>query len=251
MPFFKALGNAVMWAIGDDDDDAMTAIRAMLPEGWIRDLVTYGLPGVAGVDISGSLSLDFPREWYEILGVPYAAYKDTLNMVQSWKAGQTTRAIAESPITPMMVRNAMRGLDLYTEGQMTRSGRPINSPDKIGPRKIDSVDLFKKSVLGFQPVEISKGYAQSQALDKAMDKADNKKKYLSDRYVNAIMRNDESEQKAVWIEVEKWNDEISRSGKPHLMIDLKGGIMSRMRQPIQTIPKAMRGNALSTAEAWR
>ena len=250
-PFFKALGSAVMWALGDDDKDAMTAIREQLPNTWIRDLLTYGLPGVAGVDISGSLSLDMPREWYEILGVPYAVYKDTLNMIESWKSGQTMRAVAESPITPMMVRNAMRGLELYTTGQHTRSGRPLNAPGEVGPRKIDEIDLMKKAALGFQPIEISKGYAQSQALNKAMDKADEKKKYLSDRYVNAMIRDNKSEMSEVLAEVFAWNEKMYQDGKPHLAIDLRGSIKARLAQPIQKIPKAMRGNALRTAEAWQ
>jgi hypothetical protein len=239
-----------MWALGRDDEDAMTAIREVVPD-WARDTVTYGLPGAAGVDISGSLSLDMPREWYELLGVPYAAYKDTLNMVESWKSGQPGRAIAESPVTPIMVRNAMRGIDTYVYGQYTRSGRPINAPGEYGPRKIDEFDLVKKVALGFQPIDIVKGYSQTKALDKALDMVDSKKKYLSDRYANAIITNNESEQKQVWIEVAKWNERMLADGKPHLVIDLKRSIESRMRQPIQTIPKQQRGNALRTAWAWQ
>jgi hypothetical protein len=250
MPFFQAMSNALMWAMGDDDKDAMTAIRENVPE-WARDLITYGLPGAAGVDISGSLSLDMPREWYEVLGVPYAAYKDTLNMVESWRSGQTMRAVAESPITPMMVRNAMRGIEFYTTGQHTRSGRPINAPGEVGPRKIDEVDLMKKADLGFQPVEISKGYAMSRAVDKAMEVSDAKRKVLSDRYVNAMITGNSDGMNAVIDEVIKWNEKMIEDGKAHMVIDLKQSIKARLRQPIQVIPRTMRGNALRTAEAWQ
>jgi len=112
-PFFKAFTEAMQWALGDDDEDTMTKIIGWMPQKWMRDLTVFGLPGVFGYDISGSLGIDIPRDWGELLGVPYAAWEDTVRMTESWKAGQKFRAISESPITPIPVRNAMRGWELY------------------------------------------------------------------------------------------------------------------------------------------
>ncbi|MCK5421244.1 MAG: hypothetical protein KAJ08_03730, partial [Deltaproteobacteria bacterium] len=40
LPFFKAFSEALMWAMGDDDEDALTNIRAAMPADWLKDLVT-------------------------------------------------------------------------------------------------------------------------------------------------------------------------------------------------------------------
>lgn len=249
-PFFTAMAATMMWALGNDDEDAMTKIRESVPTG-MRDLATYGLAGAAGVDISGSLTFDMPQGWKDLIGVPASVVDDAWNMVESWKSGQYLRAIAESPATPMFVKNAIMGAIYYTYGQHTRSGRPINAPGEVGPRKIDEVDLMKKVALGFQPVEISKGYAQHRALDKALDKVNATRKSLSDRFVNAMIRNDTDGQNRVITEVVAWNERMVSEGKPHMLIDLKQGIVSRLRQPIQTVPKSMRGNALRMTEAWQ
>jgi hypothetical protein len=254
MPFFDVFAKAVMMAFGDDDKDAMTAIRESLPEEWMRNTATYGLPGLAGVDLQGSLALDFPKSWAEILGVPYAAYKDTVNMVDSWTSGQKLRAVAESPITPIMVRNAMRGIELYTLGQFTRSGRPLNSPDQTGPRKIDEYDLVAKAAFGFQPTAISSGYAESQAIDQAIQYVKSHQSKIADRWVNAMNNKDDEGMKDAMVDLLKWNEKQAAADKPHLQITtemFKASIRARLMQPGQKIPKNLRAEAMGDSKTWQ
>ncbi|MEA1884142.1 MAG: PLxRFG domain-containing protein, partial [Thermotogota bacterium] len=151
IPFFKALSEVIKWAQDDDDEDMLTEIRSKMPNKFMQDMVVYGLSGaVGGFDLSGSLSIEVPRNFKEIVGVPYSMYEDSINMVRSVKAGNVYRAVSETPFTPIVMRNAMRGIELYTKGQRTRGGKAINVPGKREPRKITGVEAIKKTVLGLQ-----------------------------------------------------------------------------------------------------
>jgi hypothetical protein len=250
-PFFKVFTDALMWAIDREDEDFMTKTRENLPYNWLRDLVTYGLPGIGGIDLSGSLSIEVPRNWMDILGVPYAAMEDTVNTYKSWKSGQKFRAISETPFTPMVMRNAMRGLDLYVYGQTTRSGKAISEPGKAEPKKITTPQAIKKAALGLQPTELSKGYAAYQASQKAEDVVESKKKYFANRFVNAIRTGNVAEQDRVAEEIRQWNLDVIERNKAHLYIDIRDMVWMRMQPSIKSVPKRMRGNVLRTSEAWQ
>jgi hypothetical protein len=250
-PFFKLLGDMLMSAIGKEDEDALTKIRENLPHNWTRDLVTYGLPGIGGIDMSGSLSIEFPRSWIDVFGVPYATYEDSLNTIESWKSGQKFRALSESPVTPIVVRNLFRGIDLYVYGQTTRSGRAISKPTEVSPQKLTLVQAIRKAGLGLQPTTLSSGYAAYQASRKAQTVINDKKKYFANRYVNAIRKNDNAEMKRIGAEIAQWNKDAIKIGKPYLVIDIRKMIESRLRPAIKTQPKMMRPNVLRISEAWQ
>jgi N12 class adenine-specific DNA methylase/predicted RNA methylase len=249
-PFFDDMLNALLWVIGKDDKDAMTLVRSVFPKTWMKDLVTYGLPGLAGMDFSGSLSIEFPKNWVDIIGVPYSIYDDTTKMAESWKSGQKFRAISETPFTPMSMRNAMRGIELYTQGQMSRSGRDINAPGKPGPRKITGREAIQKSLFGIQPTSVSKGYGAYQAQRKTEDFVSKKKKRFADRYANALKRGDEQERANIIKEIQAWNDNARKSGNPQNVIDLRDAIRSRLKPGIKSIPRNLRGKALDIHEQW-
>jgi len=250
-PFFKVLAEGLMWALGDDDEDAMTNIRGWFASDWLKDLVTYGIAGGAGVDVTGSMSIEVPRDWKDIIGVPYAILEDSMNSIDSLKSGQTFRALSETPFTPMVARNAMRGFELFTKGQRTRSGRDINVPGKVGPRKITGAEAVGKAVLGFQPTAMSKGYAGYRARSKAADVLNAKKKRFADRYVNAMKQYDYPEMQQVLGEVMQWNQGVIEQGKTHMVINIKSMIQSRLKPGIKSIPKQMRVNALRVGQQWQ
>ena len=250
IPFFKAFSEMLYSVLGWDDDDAMTDIRKQLPQNWIRDLVVYGLPGAGGVDISGSLSIEMPTSWKDLAGIPYAVGEDTWNSYKSWKSGQRLRALSEMPFTPISVRNALRGLELYTSGQYTRSGRAISAPGKTEAQQLTATEMVEKSVLGFQPVKLSKGYAAYSALDKSRVFVENKKRELADKYVNALRRNDEKGKQDAMKSIQEWNQKASEAGKNYLMIDPIPSIKSRLRPSMLSIPKQQRQNAMNTYKAW-
>jgi hypothetical protein len=249
VPFAKDLMQAALSAAGEDDKDAMTEIRKLVPEEWMKDMIVYGLPGAGGVDLTGSLSIEFPRGWNELLGIPYAVYDDTNKMIKSWKSGQKYRAVSESPITPISMRNAMRAVELASTGQRTRSGRDINYPGEVGPRKITKSQATLKA-LGFQPTSVSKGYAAYEA-ESRVGAIDEKKSRYADRYVNALRRNDKDEMKKILSEINDWNKKAVKSGNWHRIINIRNAISSRLATGMSNIPKNQRKRAMEIYKEWQ
>lgn len=251
IPFFDAFSKSLMWAMGGDDEDPYTKARAVMPNDWLKDLVVYGLPGVAGADLTGSLSIEVPRSWGDLLGVPFAAWEDTVNMVESLKSGQTFRAISETPLTPIAVRNAMRGIELYRKGQRTRGGKDINLAGEVGPKKITALESYLKSLLGLQPVSVSKGYGAYRATKALQEGVSRRKTKFADRFMNAYNDDDRDGMEAVLREVAEWNEAAAKEGKYWKLIDLRQTLKRRRQVNLLQIPKLMRGRALKIAEEWR
>jgi hypothetical protein len=222
-----------------------------MPANWLKDLVVYGLPGVAGVDITGSIGIEVPTGWKDILGVPYAVGEDFVNTMDSLKAGNNWRALSETPFTPVAIRNAMKGIELYTEGQRTRGGKNINFLGEQGARKINAAEAIAKGALGLQPVSSSKAYAAHEAVQGIKEGISDKKRNWADRYVNAVRRSDEKEKLKIRAEVGAWNQKAREEGKLWRIIDISEMIMSRMREGgLEQIPKNMRREALKMTREW-
>lgn len=250
IPFFKAVSEVLLWASDDDEEDAYTKARRLAPYDWLKDLIVYGLPGAAGADLTGSLSIEIPRNWKDIMGVPYSIIEDTANTVKSLQSGAKFRALSETPFTPISVKNAMRGIELYTKGQRSRGGKEINYTGKVGARKITGVEAFMKSLLGLQPVSVSKGYGAYKATARLRSKIAEKKSKFVDRLVNAMGSNDRKEIDGIYREIADWNDKAQRAGKYYKMIDVRRSLEMRFRGNIKGIPRAMRGRALDISKEW-
>ncbi|OGW44444.1 MAG: hypothetical protein A2Y66_01755 [Nitrospirae bacterium RBG_13_41_22] len=251
IPFFKAFSEALLWALDKDDEDVFTKVRGVLPNQWTRDIVTYGLPGVAGVDFTGSLSIEVPTGWKDLIGVPYSFIEDTMNTTESLKSGAGWKALSETPFTPLSARNAMRGIELYTTGQRTRGGKDINYPGQPGPRKITGMEALGKSLLGLQPVSVSKGYGSYKANQQVQEYVKNKKQKFVDRYINAFKDEDQEKMQKIIGEVNKHNEQVVREGKPYLQIYIFDAVKNRLRPSIQSIPKNLRNKALEISETWQ
>lgn len=253
MPFFGVLAGAFMWALGDDDEDPMTKVREMMPTPFTRDLVSHGLIGAAaGADITGSIAIEVPRKWSDIIGVPYSVGEDIYNTASSLKSGQVYRALSETPITPMAIKNAMRGVELFTTGQRSRSGKDINYPGEKGPRKIGGGEAVMKSVLGLQPLSVSKGYEAYQSAGKLKDAISERKRQWADRYVNAVRRGDRREQNLIEKEIREWNQKARAEGRTYRIVDIRKMIRSRMDEDnMKSMPRAMRGRVRDIAAGWQ
>ena len=252
LPFFKLLSDALYWAFGKDEDDPMTDIREVMPNEWVKDMVTYGLPGVLGGDLTGSISIEFPRNWADIVGVPYSIGEDVINTIKALKSGSTYRAISGSPITPIVVRNAMRGAELYLEGQRTRSGRDINYPGEPGPKKITAKEAIQKGVIGLQPTSVSKGYASYQAISNMEKSIQEKKTAWADQFVNAFRSGDKAKMQAIIKKQNNWNLKAGKQKKAWKGIDITKSVNRRLETGgLIGIPQLMRKRALEIAKQWK
>lgn len=250
IPFFNAFSTLLMKLVGDDDDDPLTKAREMMPEKWMKDMVVYGLPGVVGWDVSGSLNIELPTSWTDILGAPTAFYQDTVNMINAWESGLRMKAAASSPITPQVVRNAMRGIELATKGMTTRSGRNINMYGEVGAKKITEWEAAAK-FLGFQPTGVSNIRRSYEAVKKIEEGLTEKKQELADRYVNAYRDKDMDEVREIREEIREWNENVVKKGKPWAKISIKSMIKSRRKGGIDFVPKQLRGKAVETSRVWQ
>jgi hypothetical protein len=252
VPFFKALSETLAKFTDDDDEDTLTRIREKMPNQWMKNFAVYGLAGLGGADITGSISIEVPRSFTDILGVPYAAIEDTINTSKSIKSGAYKRAFAESPFTPAVVRNAMRGIELHTVGQRTRSGKDINYPGKAGAKKITKWEAIRKGLAGIQPPSLSSGYKAYYASGKMKRNIAERKRAWADRYVNAVRRGDEKERYKIVREIVEWNSAAIEDNKTWRLVNIEQMIKSRMAaSSLRGIPKTQRPRALEISQAWQ
>ena len=253
VPFFELLSKAIMAGLGKDDEDLITKARGAMPNQFMKDFIVYGLPGaVAGVDLTGSISMEIPRSWGDILGVPYSIGEDTLNMIENIQSGQTWRGLAASPITPMILRNAWRGLELYNEGQITKSGKVVNFAGEKGPKKITGAEAIKKGVFGFQPTSVTSGYKAYQASINMKQKLQDRKSEWANRFVNAKRRGDKDEMKAIRKEIFEWNKAAISDKKPWKKVNINAMIKSRLSEDnMRGIPKGQRQEVKRISNIWK
>ena len=253
IPFFKALSEVIKWASDDEDEDLLTGIRGTMSNKFMQDVLVYGLVGASGgFDLSGSLSIEVPRSFKEIVGVPYSIYEDSMNMVKSVKAGNMYRAVSETPFTPIVMRNAMRGIELYTKGQRTRGGKAINVPGKREPRKITGAEAIRKGILGLQPTEVSSGYKAYRAAIKMKAAIQEKKRAWADRIANATIKRDFKKVREIKQEIRDWNTLARQEGKRWRIVDITEMVEGRLiGKGLRGFPVKMRKEARRRYEVWQ
>lgn len=249
IPLMELFRKLYKMIAGEDKDDPITAIRKASGNDVLRDVITFGLPGALGVDLHGSLSIEFPANWKEIIGVPYAIGTDIIHTYQDIKAGDYYRAIEDSPVTPMIIRNAMSGYRLHKKGQFTRTGRPIVLPGEKKARKISKGEMLAKSLLGFQPTSSSKAYMGYKTLQEEIDMIQEKKSNYATRYVNALRSKDFKEIRRIEKEIRAWNLKMRRAGKRHLQINLKRAVRARLKP--KRAPRIFRRRELELGRVYQ
>lgn len=245
MPFFGTTSRLSRRLFGRDPD---SAVREMVPEStgpnrnlW-RDLVVYGAPSALGVDLSGSLSIEFhnpDNPVASLVGVPYSILiDDPLKAMDAYQYGQPARA-AES-IVPRFVANVLSAKRQYEEGTYTITGRPLALPGESEARKLTAAEAVAKAA-GFQPLSSSKAWdIQEKVEDMTKFVAAKRAKWAS-RYANAQRDGNQKEMTAVRNEVEAWNARVVSEGRPQLQVNLAGALRERGRPRQPSRP--MRGAA--------
>ncbi|GAG08402.1 unnamed protein product, partial [marine sediment metagenome] len=125
-------------------------------------LALYGLPALIDIDLGGSIGTELPGQRgystqdpksmllegaVDVLGVPGSIFEDTFKSSYHLYSGDIYRAIEDSPFTPMVVANAMKGKRYATEGMTTLSGKPILT-EEGEPVKFTTKQAIQKGVLG-------------------------------------------------------------------------------------------------------
>jgi hypothetical protein len=160
----------------------------------MRDLVMYGAPSVAGVNIGGSIGMELPvldrmnvnqsisgqagEGIGQAIGIPYAVFDELAKAVDAAKSGRSDRAW--EIMAPGFIRNIMSAHRLATEGQTTLSGTPVNVPGEKRPRKLTSYEAVMKGV-GFQPTSSTKAFEIYQTMEELKSYRDSKQTELANR----------------------------------------------------------------------
>lgn len=212
-PFYATL-SALCTAASGDDEDWTTKIRQALPQDdLLRDVVCYGLPAVAGVNIGGSLRMETPftegmrrggtfkeamtESLGALLGIPYdLAVNKPSKALEAHRFGEDAKAV--EALVPTFMANLMQAWRLATEGQTTLRGRPLNRPGQPGARRLTPAEAVGKA-LGFQPTSSAKSF-EAYAADKLRTQV------RSDRidiFVNQAL------------------DDLDSKGRPYMMRELR------------------------------
>ena len=262
-PFYATV-MALVQAVSGDDDDWTEAIRKQLPQNtMLRDIVCYGLPAGAGVNLGGSLKMELaltggmqkggtPKEVLtegigDIIGIPWDMFVERPSKVmESMRADNYWRAVEE--VVPTAVSNGMKAWRLATEGQKTLKGRDINDPGEQGARKLSSGEAFGK-LLGFQPVSATRSYdaytASKHSDSVRADKADE----VATIMVKALDAGDSAEMVRARKVLKDWNVKMEEEGKPHmriLMKDVQKRVTQRRRKARMTPKARQKGEAFQS-----
>ncbi len=259
-PFFATAMALTNWLAplfgGSGDDDWLEKIAKMLPKAdWMRDMILFGVPSLAGVDIGGSLRLEAPMvdrsAKYrhgdvlgdivgEALGIPYALVQSVGRAKSAVEAGAPARAVEE--IAPVALKNAMAAYRLSTEGAHSITGTPIKDPLTQKPKTLSATEAVFKS-LGFQAVSQTKASLTQNAVDRTEAVRADKAKLLSNRIANAARDNNIDAVKANLRAWKEWNAKAKSDGKPSLLIlpqDMKSRLRARLSERKTSPRQAMR-----------
>jgi hypothetical protein len=233
-----------------------------LPESNLfRDIVMYGAPAIGGVTIGSTLRIETPvtrgltgrGTTYKdvaidslagIIGIPWALAIERPNQLfEAAKHRNVPRAV--EALVPTFAANLSQAWRLYTEGQHSVSGRPINVPGRPGARKLTLGEAAGKA-LGFQPVSSTKSFAAYQAEQLAQRVRSDKIDALTVMALRTVDTGKPEGRARMLRELRAWNDRMKAEGKPHMIIkvqDVQRRVQSRRRENRRT-PDQMRKEAV-------
>lgn len=247
LPLYATL-MALFQAATGDDDDWTEKIRSWLPQNnLLRDVVCYGIPAMAGVNIRGSLKMETPLtkgltagktpqevladSIGDIIGIPYdLLVVKPSRMLDANRKGNTWRVLEEA--APVSLKNAMQAWRLYSDGHTTMTGRPINDPGKRGARKLSGGEAMGK-FLGFQPVSSAKSYDAYAADKHSSQVRSDKIDELTVMALKTVDTGNPAGRQEMSRELRAWNEKMKAEGKPHMLIqpkDVMRRVKSRRRE---------------------
>ncbi|HSW40870.1 MAG TPA: PLxRFG domain-containing protein, partial [Acidobacteriota bacterium] len=252
IPLIKTFAWAMRKYLGTDPQEE---IRKRIPKGpegnenLYRDMVIYGLPGMVGVDITGSIGIDLPNFKSNpiagIAGAPYSMFVEApIKAADAISYGAPGRA-AEF-MAPTAVANALAAHRMYSEGRKTVAGKIQPIMGEAEPQKITKIQAILKG-FGFQPTSVSKATEARQGLKELEAFAKAKQRKFINRFANAYP-DDLKEMSKITEEVRDWNEKMVKAGKPEFVVSLKS-VRERLRPGRE--PRKFRGYAAERMELYK
>ncbi|MBF0102041.1 MAG: hypothetical protein HQK77_14155, partial [Desulfobacterales bacterium] len=225
----KALG------IGGDDPEEETYkwigdTFGEAPETFSR----YGVAGLAGVSLKGSLQIgitDLPSSIGDLLGAPGAMlYKDPMMMMKAINRGAWSKAFEKAPIMPLFLANPIKAAREYTEGVTTWGNYPVYYKDK--PLVADATDAVMRA-LSFNPIGIAKP-TETQYKESKLTKSYNAEKEDIYALYRKMLLSKKAASMMDWMEllsnIQQFNNRIGAAG-----LDRRGLVQPITDKSLKTI----------------
>jgi hypothetical protein len=164
---FAGLGIAIYARIfgSNPEEDAAAYLGDTL-----ADVVFRGVPGAAGVSMTGSVNMEIVptfepgQEWYKTwaefaLGVPADLPARYLRIQADLVNGRYGRALED--FAPEALKNPLAAWRLYSEGATARGGRTILDLERGEQLKLSGLEAGLKA-LGFTPDRLRREYDRNQ-----------------------------------------------------------------------------------------
>ena len=246
IPLYKTFMHIIRQATGDDWGEEELLGKIPAGANWLRDIIEYGFPSLAGVNIGGSVGMELPildrlqvnDSWvkqlaagsFDLIGIPGAILQDVERAVNQTRSGKPLRGLES--VLPVGAANFLKGYRLYNEGAHSAAGRPIVLPGEQEPRKFGIPGMVGQ-MLGFQATDAAKGWSLHQKLSDFRAFKTGKQGAFADRMAKAIKDRDRKKIKVIGREIADWNKSQARAGRFEYIIDIKQSLSSRLktRQP--------------------
>lgn len=155
IPFYKDLIEYYQKTTGEDIEQAI-----LQKAGRAKNVINYGLPGLIGIDFSGSISMELPSKISDLGGVVTQIPKDIIKTKEDIGRENYLRGIEDFPATPSVFKYIMAAQRMR-KGITSRRGLKILD-EKGLPIKLNAWETFLKTI-GFQPVKASEIYRKRSA----------------------------------------------------------------------------------------
>jgi hypothetical protein len=226
IPFYKELEKALQGMTGKN----LRSEIAEIAGDWTKGIF-YGVPGMIGTDITGSIGIGIPSSSSDLLGPPAQYYERSKKFMDDVAVKDWQRAAEDFPLIFQAPRNIMAAYRQATEGVEKRSGKPVYDDD-FEQTKLTTGEAVGKA-LGFQPVKLSETYRKQEARTGITTYWNNKRdKIIRDA---AIHINDKEEMKRVEQRIEDFNRE-----KPIYIAKIQPTTIRDRLMPIKTRSERLR-----------
>jgi hypothetical protein len=238
IPFYKTFMHVARQVFGEDWDEDIKDLVLDEDQDMLRNLMTYGVPSLAGVNLGGSIGMEVPildkasfneslvdqlfQGTAELIGIPAAILQDSADAVSFARGGQFGRAAEK--VLPAALAFPIKARRLRKEGMRTRSGGPVNFPDDRGkvtePYKISGYQRAGQSI-GFTPVVNAQLWDTNQKIKDLQIYRNIKQGAFADDVIRGIIDGDKAKLLRVQKEIMEYNRKQLEKGNSYAAITKK------------------------------
>jgi hypothetical protein len=238
IPFYKTFMHVARQVFGEDWDEDIKDLVLDEDQDMLRNLMTYGVPSLAGVNLGGSIGMEVPildkasfneslvdqlfQGTAELIGIPAAILQDSADAVSFARGGQFGRAAEK--VLPAALAFPIKARRLRQEGMRTRSGGPVNFPDDRGkvtePYKISGYQRAGQSI-GFTPVVNAQLWDTNQKIKDLQIYRNIKQGAFADDVIRGIIDGDKAKILRVQKEIMEYNRKQLEKGNSYAAITKK------------------------------